>query len=408
MGTYLNATNGVPQYSASNPASFGFDLFGRTKVSQPYTLFDSSHRYRANGDFSDLIGGNGNVTYLVNESTESLNVLASAGDYVYRESKKVFPYQPGKALQVLQTFVFNPPKTGLRQRAGYFSRNNGVFVQLENNNLSIVKRSFITGSVVDTAISQADWNIDKFDGSGPSRITLDITKTQILFSEYEWLGAGSIKVGFAINGKFYTAHQFNHANIISSVYMSTATLPVRYEIENIENTGSSSSMKQICVSVISNGGYDRNTEIWSAPRPTLFNVGTTYLPVSAIRLADGRMDSVIKLARASIITTTASTIEMVVLRNPTLTGGSWINSETGNVQYNVSATGVSGGTRVRQLFLSGSNQSNAQADIVIQDGFDMQLGRTNSDTPISDIFVLAARTLSGTADITGALHWHDH
>ena len=405
----INATSGIPQYSPSTPASFGFDSFGRTKVSEPYTLFDSSHRYKPSGDFSDLTGGNGHVNYLINESTESLNVLGLSGDYVFRESKKVFPYQPGKALQVMQTFVFNPAKIGLRQRAGYFSKQNGVFLQLEDNTLSIVKRSFTGGIKEDIVINQNLWNVDKFDGLGPSRISLDISKAQILFTEYEWLGVGSVKVGFAINGQFYTAHQFNHANILDKVYMTTATLPVRYEIENIADTGSGSSMKQICVSVLSNGGYDRNTESWSAPRPTLYqNVGTTYIPISAIRLATGRMDSVVKLSRASAVTTTSNNIEMVVLRNPTLTGGSWVTSETGNVEYNISATGVSGGTRVRQLFISGSNQSNAQADIVIQDGFDMQLGRTNADNPVSDIFVLAVRTLSGTADITGALHWFDH
>jgi hypothetical protein len=45
MATYINATSGIPQYSPSTPASFGFDSFGRTKVSEPYTLFDNQHRY---------------------------------------------------------------------------------------------------------------------------------------------------------------------------------------------------------------------------------------------------------------------------------------------------------------------------------------------------------------------------
>ena len=411
MATYINATSGIPQYSASTSASFGFDSFGRTKISEPYTLFDSTNRYRSSNDFSDLISGEGaSVTHNAYESADNLNVTTQSGAHIFRESKKVFPYQPGKALTVMQSFVFSPAQNGLRQRAGYFSRTNGIYLQLHNLTLSIVKRSSVSGSLVETVIDQNQWNVDKFDGTGPSRITLDISKAQILFSEYEWLGVGSVKVGFAIDGQFYTAHQFNHANNIDTTYMTTATLPIRYEIENTNTTSSPSTLKQICVTVLSNGGYKRFTELWSAARPTLIsNFDTTFVPISAIRMSETRVDSVIKLARASAVVTTSNNVEIAVFRNPTLTGGSWAtHSSTGNVQYNISATGISGGTIVRQMFIAGSNQSNAQADIVIEDGFDMQLGRTNTDPQVSDIFALAIRTLSGTADGTGALHWYDH
>ena len=72
--TNINATSGIPQYSPSTPASFGYDAFGRTKVSEPYTLFDSTHRYKPNEDYSDLLGGGGSTGYLVNESTVTMNV----------------------------------------------------------------------------------------------------------------------------------------------------------------------------------------------------------------------------------------------------------------------------------------------------------------------------------------------
>lgn len=404
----INATSGIPQYSPSTPASFGFDGFGRTKVSEPYTLFDASHRYKPSDDFSDLLGGGGTTGYLVNESTVTLNVGTASGDYVYRETNKVFPYQPGKALTVMQTFVMAPTKPNLRQRVGYFSRENGVYLQMLGNEISIVRRDFTSGELSELVIPKSEWNVDKMDGNGPSRVTLDLTQAQILFSEYEWLGVGSVKVGFAIDGQFLTVHQFNHSNKRNKVYMTTATLPVRYEIENVGVTASSSTLKQICVTVLSNGGYSRQTELWSAPRAALLaNVGTTFMPISAIRMAPGRTDSVIKLARAAVVTTTQDSFEFAVFKNPTLTGGEWITHSTGNVQYNTTATGVSGGILVRQAFMSGSNQTNAQAEIQIMDGWDSQLGRTNTNPPVSDIYVVAARTLSGTGDIIGALHWYD-
>jgi hypothetical protein len=409
MATYINATSGIPQYSPSTPASFGFDSFGRTKVSEPYTLFDNQHRYTSGDEFSDITSGTAAVSYLVNESTDLFTIGTASGDKVHRESKKCFPYQPGKALTVMQTFVMAPTKTGLRQRVGYFSRQNGVYLQQSGSTVSVVRRTFTSGAIEEEIVNQANWNVDTMNGLGPSRLHLDLTKAQILFMEFEWLGVGSAKVGFAVNGQFITVHQFNHANIIDKVYMTTATLPLRYEIENIAATASSSAMKQICTTVLSNGGYDRKPEVWSASRNTLFtNIGTTFVPLAAVRLKAGRMDSVVQIARLNIATTSNNLFEFALLRNPTITGGTWIeNTPTQDTEYNVTATSLTGGIVVRRGFLAGSNQNNAATDLEIENSFDLQLGRTNSDTPVSDIYCLAIRTISSTGDAVGSIQWHE-
>jgi hypothetical protein len=409
MATYINATSGIPQYSPSTPASFGFDSFGRTKISEPYTLFDNQHRYMSGDEFSDITSGTASVSYLENESTDLFTIGTASGDKVYRESKKVFPYQPGKALTVMQTFVMAPAKAGLRQRVGYFSRQNGVYLQQSGSTISVVRRTFTSGSIQEEVVNQLDWNIDSMNGLGPSRLHLDLTKAQILFMEFEWLGVGSAKVGFAVNGQFITVHQFNHANLIDKVYMTTATLPLRYEIENIASTASSSAMKQICVTVLSNGGYDRKPEVWSASRNTLFtNIGTSFVPLAAVRLKAGRMDSVVQIARINVATVTNNLFEYALLRNPEITGGTWTeNTPTQDTEYNITATSLTGGTVVRRGFLAGSNQNNAAADLEIENSFDLQLGRTNADSPVSDIYCLAIRTISGTGDAVGSIQWHE-
>ena len=312
-------------------------------------------------------------------------------------------------MTVFQTFVFNTAKTGLRQRVGYFSRHNGVYLQKSGSTVSIVRRTFTSGTIEEEVINQSNWNIDTLNGFGPSRITLDLSKAQIFFTEYEWLGVGSVKAGFAINGQFITVHQFNHANIINKVYMTTATLPLRYEIENIANTTSSSSLKQICATVLSNGGYDRHPEIWSASRATLFqNIGTSFVPLAAVRLVAGRTDSVVTIAHLNIATTTNNLFEWALLRNPSISGGSWVqNTPSQDTEYNVTATSLTGGTVVRRGYLAGSNQNNAATDIEIPVGFDHQIGRTNADTPVSDIYCLAIRTISGTGDAVGSIQWHE-
>lgn len=405
----------TPDNNVSKPSrdlinAFRTDMFGRTKVSEPFTIFDSQHRYKPSGDYSDITAGAATVTYNANQSIELLNIGTASGDKVERESKRVFPYQPGKSLQVFQTFCFAPAKANLRQRAGYYSRTNGYYLELDGTQLSFVQRSYITGELIETRVLQSEWNVDKLDGTGPSDVVLDISNAQLMFSEYEWLGVGSVRLGFAIDGYFITAHQFNHANYATSPYITTASLPVRYEIENTGTTSTASSFGQICATVISNGGYTRRTENWTASRSTTVNISSSFYPIASIRLASGRTDSVVIPAGASVLPVAQGNYQWAFIRNATITGGTWVNhtDSSGNVDYNVSATAMSGGVQVAEGFISSTNQGSSVLNI--GDGFqrfDLQLGRTNSDTPVSDTITLALRSLGGTQSGIGSISWVD-
>ena len=391
--------------------SLAGDLFGRTKISQPTTLFDASHIYQDNGQFADSISGAGaSVSYLVNQSSASLNVGTVSGEYVYRESYKVFTYQPGKSLQVFQTFVFNTAKTGLRQRAGYFSSENGFYLEQDGSDVYLVKRSYISGMVSNTRIAQSDWNRDRLDGTGPSGVTLDLSKAQILFSEYEWLGVGSVTMGFVINGNVIIAHQFNNANEISSVYITTATLPVRYEIENTDTTASSSSMKQICVSVISNGGYEKKSVQGIARRTTSVSasVAGTIYPLVSIRLASDRLNAVVLPSQYHLQPTASGSYEYFLIKNGTLTGASYNTSAFPNVDYDVTASAITDGTIIEHGYFDATAQAAAPALISADYNFAYQLGR-NSFTSTSDVITLAFSTLTSTGSpaAIGSLGFYD-
>jgi hypothetical protein len=239
--------------TAGTPAG---DAFGRARVSNPLTLFDSSHRYQDNGLWATATGVGSDATFDPNAGLVNLNVPTTSGAYVKRETKKVFSYQPGKSLLILTTFVMNPAKTNLRQRVGYFGSDNGLYLQLQNSTLSFVERSYVTGAATETVVNQSSWNIDKLDGTGPSGKTLDITKAQILWMDVEWLGLGTVRLGFVIDGVFVHCHSFHHANLITATYITTASLPLRYEIENLGTTAGASTLKQVCSTVISEGGYE--------------------------------------------------------------------------------------------------------------------------------------------------------
>ena len=385
--------------------STSVDAFGRLRVSNPTTLFDSSHRYHDNGYWATATATGGTSTFNANQGLVDLAVTSTSGSSVYRETYRVFPYQPGKSLLVLTTFVFNAAKTNLRQRVGYFSSTNGFFLELNGTTLSFVRRSSVTGSVVETKIAQADWNLDKLDGTGVSGLTLDITKAQILWADIEWLGVGSIRMGFVIDGKFIACHVFDHANVATTTYMTTATLPVRYEIENTGTTASASTLKQICSSVISEGGYQVSGDQVSIETPiaspiSLTTSGTTY-PVLSIRLKSSPncLDSVAILTGISLLGISSNTYyNWKIISGGATSGGTWVSAGAGsNVEYKINGSSIVGGTQVATGFTASTNQSVTGVDLFTNSVFQYQLERDSfTSTPRELTLAVAASTNSAS------------
>ena len=343
---YFNRlTNLLGQLMASGgtdtiPVSIGgtnVDAFGRLRVSQPYTLFDSQNRYTADTQFDTFVDGTGNTNYLPNESTLDLQVTSGGVGNVIRQTFRCFPYQPGKGLLVLATFVMTTPASGLTQRAGYFNDGNGVFFETRNTATSFVLRSSTSGLAVDTRVDQADWNGDKLDGTGASGLTLDVTKAQILWMDFEWLGVGSVRCGFVINGEYIVCHTFNNANDKTKVYMTTAILPLRYELTT--SSAQTATLKQICSSVISEGGYEQYSIGYVARRTTaLATINTTFKPLVSIRLAADSPGAVVVPNRIQVLPTTSQNYEIALLKNATLTSPTWTNL------YVAQGTGTVSGT----------------------------------------------------------------
>jgi hypothetical protein len=371
------------------------DAFGRLRSSNPLTLFDSSHRYADNGRWVTSTANSGAATFSANEGLMNLAVTANSGSKVYRETKRCFSYQPGKSLLVLSTFVMNPAKAGLRQRIGYYGSANGVYLELDNETLSFVERSSVTGSLVEARIAQADWNGDKLDGTGESGLTLDITKAQIVWADIEWLGLGTVRLGFVINGTFILCHSFHHANFVTSTYITTASLPLRYEIENTAATDSASTLKQVCSTVISEGGYELNGLQLAASIPvqlprTLGTAGTFY-PVVSLRLKAARLDAVVILSALSVMAVSTGNFNWQIRVAGVTTGGTWISAGADSaIEYNISGSSYAGGTSATSGFISSTNQAGASVDIFKDNLFRFQLERNSFTSTPYELTLLVA------------------
>jgi hypothetical protein len=392
----------------------GSDAFGRFRTSAPLTLFDSSHRYRDNGLWATSTGTGGTYAFSSGEGLVNMNVTTASGAEVIRETTKVCSYQPGKSLQVMNTFVMASGKTNLRQRVGYYGASNGIYLEVSGTSApSFVERSSSTGSLQETMVTQANWNVDKLDGTGQSGVTLDITKAQIMWTDIEWLGEGTVRVGFVIDGQFLHCHSFHHANLIQSTYITTASLPLRYEITNIGTTASSSTLKQVCSTVISEGGYELRglqqavgTDINT---PRALTASGTYYPIASLRLKSTALDAIVIPTAISILASGGnSNYSWRITASATTSGGTWASAGADSaVEYNLSGVSTSGGRVVAQGYFSAANQGTNSVDILKEALFKFQLERdTFTSTPYEFSVLVAANSNTGSA-VFGAVDWEE-
>jgi hypothetical protein len=406
----VNITNLI----TTTPDPTQLDAFGRLRVSNPITLFDSSHRYRDNNLWSSLTAVNGSYTFNQNQGLIDLTVSAESGSSVIRETTKVFSYQPGKSLLTLNTFVMASSTNNLRQRVGYFGSDNGIYFQLDDGVMSFVERTLINGSPSTEAIvPRSSWNGDKLDGTGASGLTLDITKAQIFWMDVEWLGVGSVRVGFIINGKFIVCHSFHHANIIASTYITTASLPLRYEITNKGDTNGSKTLKQICSSVISEGGYDLRglQQAVGVPIgvPKVLTTKGVFYPVVTLRLKSTRKDAIAILTALSIIGKSLSYYNWKIIANGTTSGGSgtWISAgDDSSVEYKLDATAITGGRTLGSGYCTTSNQGSTQVDLPREALFKFQLERDSLNGVNYELSLVMASD-TNSSDVFASVDWEE-
>jgi hypothetical protein len=392
------------------------DAFGRQRMSTPLTLFDSSHRYRDNNLWSGLVIGTGStVGFVTAQGLINMTVGVGSTASIIRETTKVFSYQPGKSLQVLNTFVMNPAKANLRQRVGYFGADNGMYLELDGSTLYFAERSLSTGTT--TRVAQSDWNVDTMLGAGhlnPSGVTLDISKAQILWMDIEWLGLGTVRLGFVVDGKFIHCHSFHHANLITSTYITTASLPLRYEIANTGITTSSSTLKQVCSSVISEGGYELRgiQQAVGTPVQTPVDLTTagTYYTVVSIRLkaTPNRLDAIVIMTALSILgITNNATYNWQVRASGTSSGATWTDAGVDSaVEYDIGGGTYTGGRILASGYAYGSNQGSTSIDILKEALFKFQLERNAlTETPY-ELSIVCAADANG-ADIHASMDWEE-
>ena len=423
-GTIVDEYNPLPTAFSSieGPAA---DAFGRLRVSDSFTLGDHKHLYGLNPtSFNDYTANGGTLTYQTNQACVRLATTSNVSSRVVHQTKMYHNYMPGKSQYIKSTVNFYAAVSGVTKRTGYFDDNDGIFFQQEGDGtLSFVIRTNTSGTPSDARkVTQADWNIDNCDGTGNSAYNLDITKTLIFFTDFQWLGVGRVRCGFVHNGQLIVAHEFYNDNLLSTVYMSTPNLPIRCEILNTGTT-TGGYFDQICASVVSEGGYAEAGIDWSLDGGIVAKTVTTSanLPLIAIRLKSSFKGSpnrvVVRLLEASVYAESNPVIwKLVKLPNLaaiTLSNSTWtsVNDESA-VEYNLTGTAYTDGAVLSSAFAGASspggstkgmgsaidpNPTTSKRNFIAQN-----IGSTDSE-----IYVLAAIAIGSSASAWSTIQWRE-
>jgi len=383
-----------------------FDAYGRMRISNVTTLFESQLTYNKQDNLWHTIkSGSATDTFLPNQSSLNLSVTATVGDKAIRQSKVYTRARLGKSQLVFLSGNLGAAVDGITKKIGYFDNDNGVYIQTNNLVTSLVVRSKASGSVTETVIPQTSWNIDQLNGSGPSTLTADITKDQVFVFDIEWMGTGKVRAGLLINGDIVYIHEFRFTNSSTDVYMTTASLPARFEIENVTGANTA-TLKETAVAIMTEGEGTGNLSQHSISNnvtPTTCN--TALKPILSIK-PKGSMNSIVNRAVASLRKISVFGVDrdiyFEIKIGGTLTSPMWnsVSSES-SVNYDVSSTSISGGRVITSGFLSAGSVEK-MTDL---DELEKMIIATNYDGTDGTILTLCAKTLYSNSDVFTSFVW---
>lgn len=411
IGTTLNA-QGHPELRVNDGAELTSK--NRRKVSN-YEIIDyCSYQYNKRDDVWDEETVNGSSELDGLKAMAKLVVGSVTGDKVVRQTKRVMRYIPGRPNEASMAVIFGTARADIRKRVGVFDAANGAFLENDGTDYNVVIRRTTTNGVEETRIERANWNRDKLDGTGPSGITIDFEKIQLVVIDYEWYGAGHVEFKFTIGHQTIVAHEFEHANTIDYTWASSAFLPLRVELENTgsnflgQHTLFHGSHSVLAEGQLGTQGVEHNIHSTVAGY-TLGNAGD-FSPVVSIRLKSDRLNGVVNLKEFSASTFDNTTgprdIIYEIRKNATITGGTWSTQGTeSHVEYNIDAANMTGGEIVRSGYISNQNLGST---ISFLDGVLTQIERSTTTTlaDTSDIYTLAITSPShDSRDVFGSLSW---
>lgn len=326
------STTFVPKPQAT-PIKFGtevVDVFGRLKTTQHQNIYEADFEYGTQPlRWEGFTAGGGTIVHLPEQGGVRMRLTTGANDITIRQSRPYHRYQPGKSMTMASAVLFGAALANQVARVGFFDDINGVF--FEQNGASVTATNPLGMNVVvrsDTGgvLNEIRTPLSAWNGDTRTAQSINWNTIQMIWIEYAWYGAGSVRFGVYINGQqilLHTAIFGNRPNQLAP-WARTGNLPVRYEQRNTGTTVAVNDLVHYGVSVLVEGGQDDQRGFTYAygmalgtPRRTVA-LSTTRFPLLSIR---NRVMGTLEYTQASSAITAGTTTTM------TATGTPWTTNQ---------------------------------------------------------------------------------
>ena len=394
---FVRYANGVPE----------FDAFGRTSIGSDRPLFNYVfNEGEIPAPLFSVTETNGTVTPITTNNAGCLLTNdTSATSFTRLTTDTYFTYTPGFSNSLIFTMAIGDTgKANVVRRAGGFDNDYGVFFQFDEQGLAVVLRS--TSTYGDRVIRQASFNGDPLDGTGPSELSVDITKDNIYWIDYQWLGAGAVRFGMYANGTKVVLHNEGNFNENFFPYTFRGDFPLAFEQENTGLTGTSSEFRVFCTTVLTTAPektvsdldprhsheiLSTNTIVDNSPvhfisfRPSETNIAG-FDNREAVRLVN-------MFASAYTTGNTGELLKVTVIANLDISGGTW-NAIGPLAEANTDGTYVGNGIAIFSRLL----RPNQLLETAPSSDYDIKVVRKADITQPQSLSLVVER-IRGTADI---------
>ena len=380
---------------------------GSLKVSNPEVSFFNTFQYGIETDIWDTaLQNGGTAVFLPDISGVTMTVTSQLNSQVIRQTRNVMRYIPGRNTELTFAVRLTSPVAGIRRRFGLFNGIDGFYFEDNGGDYACAFINSDGSTPYIERVSRANWNGDKLDGCGASKIIANAESIQIVSFDYEWYGGGQIIFKFIINGMSITIHTFNTANRLSFPWSKTPFLPIRIELTNTTGVAGTHVMYQGSNSLISQGSTQKlgiSESLLTSLDGYKVALAKTFYPVINIRLKSTNLQGVVFPSYFQAGTLDNTNIFYKILRNATIVGGSWISNPDPNsfIEYNLtSITPVTDGIQLDAGYIAtGSGQR-----VGFEKDTQFQIGRSSLGT-VSDILTLAIASSSTNKDVVACLTW---
>lgn len=390
--------------------SANLDAFSRLRVSQPTAVFDAQLTYDLQPTiFEQITAETGAAITYDATNRQALMTFAGTptGGKAYMQTFEHFRYQPLKSQLVAVTFNFREQVANVLKFAGYSDRINGIEFQ---NNGTTNQFAILSGSDTgNQVVTQANWNLDKLDGTGKSGITFDIANTQILIIDFQALYVGRVRLGFDLDGVIVYCHEFLHANHVEAPYIQSANLPI---ICGMICTGTvSSTMNYVCSAIASEGGQELTSsyDFVQDAGVVAGNNTPTHLMTIRPRLTFNGIENRVRFGFISvdILVTGNSPVQwyLAIGQSLTLPIFNPVNETYSASEFDV--TGVLSGTPeiiIKSGFVGASNQVKGALSTNISTRFPISLNAAGEHRTLGQL-TLYVKGIGGNSQTYGNINW---